>query len=160
MVAAYCRRRGSRDPEGLAAETMAIAWSRIDDLNGNDCRPWLIATARNLLFDEYRARRRSDVMNPETLAHVDPRHEPAFEINSLDPQIDRSLATLSPGDREVLLLVAWDDMTPTQAARSLGIRPSAFRVRLHRARRRFKATFNDPVPKTPLPSPIPAKEKP
>lgn len=158
-IVAYCRRRGSRDPEGLAAETMTIAWRRIADLNTSDCRPWLIATARNLLLEEYRSHRGSYTMDPESFALVDPRHEPAFEVESLDPQIDRSLAALSPADREVLLLVAWEDLTPAQAARSLGIRPSAFRVRLHRARWRFKKAFENPSYEQSSPSSIPAEEK-
>lgn len=158
-IVAYCRRRGSRDPEGLAAETMAVAWRRIDDLDASACLPWLIATARNLLLEEYRARRGDDMMDPETFALADPRQEPAFGIDSLDPRIDRSLAALSTADREVLLLVAWEDLTPTQAARSLGIRPSAFRVRLHRARRRFKKTFETPTSQATKPGSIPTEEK-
>ena len=35
--------------------------------------------------------------------------------------------------------MAWEDLTPTQAARTLGINPTAFRVRLLRARRRLRA---------------------
>lgn len=158
-VVAYCQRRGSRDPEGLAAEAMMIAWRRIDDLDLRDCRPWLFATARNLLFEEYRARGKSRPMDPAALALADPRSEPAFEIDSLSPRIDRSLAALAPGDREVLLLVAWEDLAPAQAARSLGIRPSAFRVRLHRARRRFKKAFNSPIQQPTLSGGLPVEEK-
>ena len=40
------------------------------------------------------------------------------------------------------MLVAFDDLTPAMAARALGINPSAFRVRLHRARRRFLAALD------------------
>jgi RNA polymerase sigma-70 factor, ECF subfamily len=46
-------------------------------------------------------------------------------------------------DREALLLVAWEDLTPTQAAHSLGINPTAFRVRLLRARRRFQTKLDE-----------------
>lgn len=53
---AYARRRGSGDPEGLAAETMAAAWAKLADLPPDDPRPWLFATARNLLRQEWRRR--------------------------------------------------------------------------------------------------------
>jgi len=43
---------------------------------------------------------------------------------------------------EALLLVAWEDLTPSQAAKSLGINPTAFRVRLLRARRRLRARLD------------------
>ena len=61
------------------------------------------------------------------------------------PRFSSSTRTSSPRcglsyvDREALLLVAWEDLTPTQAARSLGINPTAFRGRLLRARRRLRA---------------------
>lgn len=53
------------------------------------------------------------------------------------------MRSLSYVDREALLLVAWEDLTPTQAARSLGINPAAFRVRLLRARRRLRAKLDE-----------------
>jgi RNA polymerase sigma factor (sigma-70 family) len=59
---------------------------------------------------------------------------PAIE---LDGELELALRSLSAQDREALLLVAWEDLTPTAAAASLGISASAFRVRLHRARRRL-----------------------
>ena len=48
----------------------------------------------------------------------------------------RAFATLSPGDREALRLVAWDDLPLDQAARVAGTNSAAFRMRLSRARRR------------------------
>lgn len=143
MVIAYCRRRGSHDPEGIAAETMAIAWHRLEELEVRECRPWLIATARNLMYEEYRARARTSNVDPEILEATEGAIEPDFEVHSLDPEIDRALAALAPIDREALLLVAWEDLNPARAAESLGIRPTAFRVRLHRARRRFKKSLEE-----------------
>ena len=45
-----------------------------------------------------------------------------------------------------LLLIAWEDLTPSQAARALGIHPAAFRVRLLRARRRLRASLTRLAP--------------
>ena len=132
-ITAYARRRGSRDADAIAAETMTIAWRRLADVPEDDPRPWLYATARNLLLAD--ARRRARDASP-----VEPADEtPAPEIVQLDPALDAALRALAPLDREALLLVAWDDLTPTQAARSLGVNPTAFRVRLLRARRRLRA---------------------
>jgi RNA polymerase sigma-70 factor, ECF subfamily len=49
------------------------------------------------------------------------------------------LARLRPDDREVLMLVAWEGLDPSRAAAVLGITPTAFAVRLHRARRRLES---------------------
>ena len=45
-----------------------------------------------------------------------------------------TLAALPEEQREALLLVAWDGLTPEQAAAVMGVRPGTFRVRTHRAR--------------------------
>src|SRR4051794_31365227 len=127
-ITAYARRRGSRDADAVAAETMAIAWRRLADIPQDDPLPWLHATARNLLLAEARRRARD-------AAPVDaPDTAPPPEVAELDPALAAALRALAPPDREALLLVAWDDLTPSQAARSLGINPTAFRVRLLRAR--------------------------
>ena len=55
FISTYARRRGARDPDGIAAEAMAIAWRRLADVPTADARPWLIVTARNLLLAERRS---------------------------------------------------------------------------------------------------------
>jgi RNA polymerase sigma-70 factor (ECF subfamily) len=130
-VTAYARRRGSRDPDGIAAEAMTIAWRRLADVPADDPLPWLYATARNLVLAETRRTARS-LADAAEAEHVDPAPL------ELDASLDRALRDLSPADREALLLVAWEDFTPKQAARALGINPAAFRVRLLRARRRLR----------------------
>ena len=136
-VTAYARRRGSRDADGIAAEVMTIAWRRLADVPRDDARPWLYAAARNLLFAEGRRRGRTsgEAATPEPLV-------PAPEVGELDAELRKALLSLAPLDREALLLVAWEDLTPTQAARALGINPTAFRVRLLRARRRLRARLD------------------
>jgi RNA polymerase sigma-70 factor (ECF subfamily) len=56
-----------------------------------------------------------------------------------DQQLGSALAALSKREREALLLIAWEDLEPTQAARVVGCSAAAFRVRLHRARRKVAA---------------------
>jgi len=133
-IRAYARRRGSLDADALAAEVMTIAWRRLADVPENDPRPWLYATARNLLLAESRkvaTARRHEHELVEQIASP--------EVFELDPQLAAALGELSPLDREALLLTAWEELTPAEAARALGIKPTAFRVRLLRARRRVEA---------------------
>lgn len=158
FIEAYCRRRGSWDSEGIAAETISIAWRKRASLDLKHCRPWLIVTARNLLMEEYRSRTRVRSTDPAALVELDDRAEPDFEVVSPDPGIVRALDSLTPSDREAVLLIAWEELTPTQAARSMGIRPATFRVRLHRARRRLRFAIENPVPEAPESSKLPIKE--
>ncbi|HET8752420.1 MAG TPA: sigma factor-like helix-turn-helix DNA-binding protein [Gaiellaceae bacterium] len=142
-VTAYARRRGSRDADGIAAEAMSIAWRRLADVPRDDPLPWLYATARNLLLAERRAASRTAAVGSEPPA-------PAPELQELDPPLDRALRSLGPADREALLLVAWEDLAPTQAAHALGLNPTAFRVRLLRARRRLRAALEEERRPAPL----------
>ena len=50
----------------------------------------------------------------------------------------RSLARLSPGERDAITLVAWEGLTPDEAAVALGCSRAAVYLRLHRARRRLR----------------------
>jgi RNA polymerase sigma-70 factor (ECF subfamily) len=135
-VTAYARRRGSRDADALAAEVMTVAWRRLDRVPKDDPRPWLYATARNLLLAERRSH------HPEA-AEVSERGAADPEPPLLDARLRTALRALSETDREALLLVAWEDLTPAQAAQALRMNATAFRVRLLRARRRLQALLAD-----------------
>lgn len=135
-VTAYARRRGCPDPEAVAAETMTIAWRRLADVPRDDARPWLYATARNLAYAQARSVGRMSSVDPDRLEDLAGARDPAMIAGDVDVDVKKALVALSPADREALLLVAWEELTPAQAAVSLGISAVAFRVRLHRARRR------------------------
>jgi RNA polymerase sigma-70 factor (ECF subfamily) len=49
------------------------------------------------------------------------------------------LERLRPDDRELLMLIAWEGLSPTDAAASLGVSMAALSVRLHRARQRLES---------------------
>jgi RNA polymerase sigma-70 factor (ECF subfamily) len=136
-IAAYARRRGSADPDAVAAEVMAIAWRRLADVPLDDPRPWLYATARNVVFAEARRAARSARLSEPEPVVAGP------EARELDPALWDALRSLPRLDQEALLLVAWEDLTPAQAARALGIKAPAFRVRLLRARRRLRASLEE-----------------
>jgi RNA polymerase sigma factor (sigma-70 family) len=132
-VTAYARRRGSRDADAVAAEVMTIAWRRLADVPRGDALPWLYATARNLLLEEARKSSRSAQLREPAAIAVAP------EVGEIDGDLRTALLALSRLDREALLLIAWEDLTPAQAAQALGINATAFRVRLLRARRRLRS---------------------
>lgn len=137
FITSYARHRGARDADAIAGEAMAIAWRRLADIPVDDSRPWLINTARNLLLAE---RRRAPATASQSLGDLEfeAPAEPLPPELDLDPELAEGLRALSEEYREALLLIAWDDLTPVQAARSLGISRTAFRARLHRARRRLR----------------------
>jgi RNA polymerase sigma-70 factor (ECF subfamily) len=54
-----------------------------------------------------------------------------------------ALRRLRPWDREALCLIAWDGLDDKQASEVVGCSLSAFKVRLHRARKRLEKELAD-----------------
>jgi RNA polymerase sigma-70 factor, ECF subfamily len=140
----YALRR-STDPDDateVVAETFLVAWRRLTDVPpGDEARLWLYGTARNVLANQVRGSRRRDALTErlrEELRRKLPGHQAAT-----GGAVFEALAGLSEADRELLTLIGWEELSPTQAARALGITPFAARTRLHRARRRLRARLDD-----------------
>jgi RNA polymerase sigma-70 factor (ECF subfamily) len=72
---------------------------------------------------------------------VDARLDAAARLASLR----RALARLAAADRDVLLLVTWEGLSPTEAAVALDIPPGTARSRLHRARAVMRQLLDDDV---------------
>ncbi len=134
-------RAGRQVADEVVSETFAIAWRRLDDMPPN-ALPWLIGVARNVLRDNIRAQARRDSLHAELKAWTegDPAEQVAERLEVL-----RALAALSEDDRELLLLVAWQDLSVKDAAAVVGCGQTAFRVRLHRARKRLTQALEEPA---------------
>jgi RNA polymerase sigma factor (sigma-70 family) len=133
-VAAYVRRRAEPDlVEDVVAETFLVAWRRLDKMP-DDARPWLLAVARKTLSTQRRAGARRRSLLSKLAAQPLPQ---ATEAQG-DLGVADALARLSERDREAITLVAWDGLSPNEAAVVVGQSAVAFRVRLHRAKRRLR----------------------
>jgi RNA polymerase sigma-70 factor (ECF subfamily) len=139
-VRRYACRRDQQTADDVAAETFVVAWRRLDEIPP-DARGWLIGVARNVRLNVLRSQRRQRALAAQLL------HEAAPEIaeNALPAPISEALsealAKLSPLDREVLLLSAWDELDRGEIAIALDCSKAAVSVRLHRARRRVQRTL-------------------
>jgi RNA polymerase sigma factor (sigma-70 family) len=145
-VYAYARRRTTAESAAdVATATFAVLWRRIDDLPV-DTLPWLYSVARRELANQRRGdARRGRVLN--SLSTLLRAGGPGSAADAADIAVDgasarAALARLRPGDREVLMLVAWEGLDTDEAAVALSISPTAFAVRLHRARRRLDAALS------------------
>jgi RNA polymerase sigma-70 factor, ECF subfamily len=140
-VAAYARRRAApHAAEDAVAETFLVAWRRLERVPAEPL-PWLYGVARRSLANQRRGQARRQALGARLEHELElPAVEEPRDLRLLD-----ALATLRDRDRELLLLVAWEGLTPTEAAVALGSTPVACRVRLHRARRRLAAAL-DPAP--------------
>jgi RNA polymerase sigma-70 factor (ECF subfamily) len=99
-------------------------------------RAWLFTVARNLARSHRRwawldAARLLVWRDPTSNA---PSAHDLAEASEIQRRVERALGDLPPSSREVLLLVVYEHLEPSEAAEVLGIRPDALRQRLARAR--------------------------
>ena len=99
---------------------------------------WLFTVARNLYWTHRRSSLLEDAATAELTLWPAREHWPSpFDLAStreLAQRVERALATLPARQREVLLLVGHEGLTPGEAAAVCGVTPEALRQRLSRAR--------------------------
>jgi RNA polymerase sigma-70 factor (ECF subfamily) len=111
-------------------------------------RAWLYTVARNL----YRSHRRRARLDLDLLrfwrrasrdqSPAPSPHEMAV-VSQAERQLEAAVAALPLAQREILLLVAVEGFSPSQAAAILRLRPEAARQRLRRARAAIGAALDD-----------------
>jgi RNA polymerase sigma-70 factor (ECF subfamily) len=147
-VAAYFARR-SRDPQTVAdltADTFVEAMRSFGsyDPGRGPLRPWLFAIARNVYakHSERDARRRDAASRHGGHRSLDPDEteelEQRIDAAERGREIRRALAALNPLDREAVELVDLAELTPKEAATTLGVSAGGLRVRLSRARAKLR----------------------
>jgi RNA polymerase sigma-70 factor, ECF subfamily len=143
-VRAYALRRADRaSADEAVSEVFVIAWRRLEQVPA-DALPWLLTCARRVLANQRRASRRrvalAERLNGEESSTSDQGAHDGAGIT--DDALSRALRRLSEADRELLLLIAWEELEPARAARALGCSRRTLAVRLHRARRRLSAALD------------------
>src|SRR6187549_878660 len=123
--------------EDLAADTFEKAlrsWRRFDPRRAS-ARTWLCQIARTTALDWFRSEERRQ--RREQRAAEPERVEEAFG-EGLSPDLEAALAQLSAGEREVIALRVLLELDGDEAARVLGISPTAVSTRLSRALKKLE----------------------
>ncbi len=137
-VKAYALRRA--DPwlaDDVVSDVFLVCWRRMEDVP-EEPLPWMIGVARRALSTRRRSEDRRKALSDRV----------AFETPAVTSQISHddgtlleAMRSLSDDDRELLLLTAWEGLSPRQAAIATGAKAPTVRVRLLRARRRLAAAL-------------------
>jgi RNA polymerase sigma factor (sigma-70 family) len=111
-------------------------------------RPWLYGIAANRLRKHFRRRGAELRMLDRLVAQSEPGDHVDAVADVIDARLQvRALATLldelPPGEREVLLLYAWEALTYEETANALDIPVGTVRSRLNRTRRRLRAGVDE-----------------
>jgi RNA polymerase sigma factor (sigma-70 family) len=139
QVLAYVRRRLAPDiADDALADTFLAAWKSLDRLSG-DPLPWLYGLARGAVSHQRRGIDRFARLNQRSIARNLRIISPDLsEVIGWEDRFVAAFAQLNETEREVLRLVTWEELGPSDGAVVLGCTPTAFKVRLHRARRHLR----------------------
>ncbi len=183
-VKAYVLRRADTSiADDVVAEVFVVCWRRFEEIP-IDPLPWLLGVARRVLSTQRRGERRRVALRdrlaqtagssvgqapgelvgevpgglagdePGGLIDAIPRPGDGALASLADGALATAIARLSDRDRELLLLIAWEGLSPAEAASVLGVKPATARVRLLRARRRLTQALScerpDPTTCPPL----------
>jgi RNA polymerase sigma-70 factor (ECF subfamily) len=137
------RRVGTAAADDLLGEVFVAAVEarlRVQPHPSGSALPWLYGIAGNRVRTLLRQR------DAHGLADA------PFDWDAFDERLDATarrhelrvaLEELTEGERDLLLLVAWEGLSPAEAGEVLGLTAVAARSRLHRARARAQAALDE-----------------
>lgn len=139
--------------EDVTAETFLAAFRRRGhyDLSRPDARPWLYGIAVRQIGRHRRTAARQQQLLGSVPAEVltddfGERSAERITAEQLGPRLISVLNGLPRRDRELLLLVAWAELSYAESAEALGISVSAVRSRLNRIRTRTRKALGGTNP--------------
>jgi RNA polymerase sigma factor (sigma-70 family) len=145
------RRAGHQAADDLLGEVWVRAFGARHGYvtSHEDARPWLYGIARNVLRAHWRTGQNIDLATTPEEA-LDPWDEITDRLDSAvrARALVSALRELPSSERDVLLLVAWEELTPAEAALALSIPPGTARSRLHRARASLRQLLAEPADET------------
>ena len=140
-VQAYAVRRGQRElAPDIVSDVFVVAWRKFDAIPASPL-PWLLGVARKVMANQLRGARRRQALFARLVLNEAETGPPVADAGVLGSVL-HALASLPERDRETLMLIAWEGLDPREAAAVLGCSSTAFRVRLHRARAKFKRALD------------------
>jgi RNA polymerase sigma-70 factor (ECF subfamily) len=123
--------------DDLVQDTLERAWSRFAQWRpGSDLRAWLFGIMHNLRVDQLRRGALSTLSLDEEADDVPTRATQTDRLEMMD--IEAALRQLPDEQREVLLLVALEEMSYAEVAAALGIPAGTVMSRLARGRERLR----------------------
>lgn len=142
-ILGYALRRtnSATDAADVVAETMLVAWRRINDMPDEpETLLWLYGVARRVLANSHRRTRRQDRLAEKLRSHV------VEALTWIDPpsptlaaDISAALHRLSDIEREILVLTASEELSPSEIATVIGMNQNTVRTHLRRARMKLRS---------------------
>jgi RNA polymerase sigma-70 factor (ECF subfamily) len=152
---AYLVRRAPAAADDLLAEVWMRAFARRGTFEASrgTAQMWLFTIARNVVATHWqtvakgKVERAGDDVASDPWQAVDQR----LDAWAVGARLRQGLAELPEVERELLLLVVWEELSPSEAAHVVGIPTGTARSRLHRARGRMRDLLEESARVAPVP---------
>jgi RNA polymerase sigma-70 factor (ECF subfamily) len=148
----YLARRSSPDDAAeLLNDTLTVVWRRLDDVPATAPLPWCYGVARRSLANHRRGQqRRLRLVDRLTTQRTEDAPAASAAIDDeLDPELAAALQALTPAEREIVHLWAWEQLAPREIATVVDATPNAVSVALTRARNKIATELGRQDPAAP-----------
>ena len=140
------RRIGPDEADSLLGEVFRIAFEKRStyDCARTNARPWLYGIATNLVAKHRRSEARRMqatarlVAQSASASDAGDRVAAALDAADLWPRVAEAVTDLPEGERDALLLFAWEELGYDEIAAALDMPVGTVRSRLNRARMRIR----------------------
>ena len=130
------RRVPLEEVDDIASQTFEVAWLKRDQVTEGEELPWLYRIAT---FQIANYRRKAETATNFLRTSLKPDAAPSPEaIAVLDVDLAVAWRSLSPTERTLLSLTAFEGLAVKDAASVLGIKPNAASLKLLRARKKLQ----------------------
>lgn len=138
----FYRRTGSAvEAEDLTSEVFMIVVKKQVSVSADHMLPWLYKTSSNVLAHHYRGRKRKKAL-------LEKLQQTAVQTSDVwtaaQTTVFEALQKLNEQDREILLLVCYEQLSGFELGQTLGISEQAARARKSRALQRLKTSMVTP----------------
>ena len=140
--------RHSADAEDLVQDTLLRAWRSLDSFDGRHPRAWLLTILRNAHISRHRRQRPVLMDDPDVTLEQHAAEGPASASaedvvvdRMFDDAVEASVRDLPDRFRDTLMLVDVHGLTYAEAAQVLEVPEGTVMSRLHRARKRVRASL-------------------
>ncbi len=140
------RRVGVDAADALLGDVFRVGFEKraTYDCERPNARPWLYGIATNLIAHHRRSEARRIHATVRLLTRRPPSDDPTEQVAArldaadLWPRVAEALAHLPDGERDALLLYAWEELSYDEIATALGVPIGTVRSRINRARQKLR----------------------
>ena len=128
--------KDAEEAKEIAQHTFVKAYQQLEDWQGTQLGPWLIAIACHLSLNALEKAKRKHIVDAEQVQIPDETY--SEEREERIQRMEQAISELPPQDQQIIRLYYYNKVKTEDIAQALRLSQSNILVRLHRIRERLK----------------------